>query len=143
MLWSRSAAPKCRPAGDTYSRSRSPSGTLGIRRAATGLCRDSNSIVADSEPRADGEWCSMFSIAARGSSACVTTRPTTRLRQATWPGIYSPSPRPAHYTLRLRINGPIPFSPRRLSAIRCVAPMINLRCDCSVVQKGKSSGTAM
>jgi len=32
--WSRSAAPKCRPADGTYRRSRSPSGTLGDSRAA-------------------------------------------------------------------------------------------------------------
>jgi hypothetical protein len=49
ILRSRSAAPKCRPAGDTYRRSRSPSGTLGTRRVVTKPCRDSNSIVADSE----------------------------------------------------------------------------------------------
>jgi len=34
VAWSRSAAPKCRPADVTYSRSRSPSGTLGASRAA-------------------------------------------------------------------------------------------------------------
>ncbi|MDB5385146.1 MAG: hypothetical protein JWM11_792 [Planctomycetaceae bacterium] len=46
----RSAAPKCRPAGDTYSRSRSPRGTLGERRTATTQLREIEDRVADLEP---------------------------------------------------------------------------------------------